>query len=678
MNLLKQQFQLLKKDPPAQMKTIIKNRLFSRINNQPFQSKELTQKFSEEKQSVSYLKTIGKARLFQRIHNYHPAPLGTVLCFLFRRKNIAGFTISLLLFSILSFVLTPPFTINAQSITYLKPETGIVKIKHLWQPDFSLVSTNLALNVGDTIFTEEASQATIVFFDNSLVRLQPNTELTILKLDQHPYVKKTGIVDFKLTKGHIWNKVVQIQDDFSKFIVETKNGIISTNQAAFTVSSEQEEVEVKTIDRSVNLEILSNQKIISKTRINEGFNATIKNPSTPHPTIADIAVIEPLDVQVRNEDWVQDNMKKDAVHIEYITAQAIATLEQEAPAEEPALIAKLNPIFTIQEKSDSTATLLNEANQKFETAIMLLKEGNSAEAEQQLSAYKQAVEVLLTDSSDPQFHAQVQGDISSKQQQLLTITPESELFLVKEMILELKESIAEEKNKQKIILANATDTLHTVYDLLEKNQGALAKEQFQRYQEKIQALISDLQQPEKQEITGAQLALVQDNLPLLEQVVEQLTATEQKLLAHISGQNLADFQIEPIQKSPQFIFSVADNNPSLLSFSAVPNQKMRATMEEVKLLAQQQEEALKEEIRKQEAEEKKMARRQELAEKKAAEILGKINIYNSYPGQYNKLLGEIKALDSIRYRHYKQQVLAEILNKAPIELRHKIKAEMND
>lgn len=626
---------------PPRLSSSGKDRLLARINAWEEQKKLGTQ-LSESRQKEM------KVRLLARIANYQPLTWSQKLGLFWSRQRVLGLVSLMTLFVFIGNFISFVPEIHAQKLAFVHPDQGQVFIKHPWEDFYNEIKEEQVIYVGDFVRTGENSEATVYFFDDSLVRLMDNSEIGIKNLRQNPFIYKTGVINLYLNQGHIWNKALQIQDEFSKFIVETNDSIISTNKGTFIVErTKDQKTEITTIDRSVNLTILNSaeKQVVGKTKLNEGFSAELKT-NQKLPKQIPLADIKRADKNIKKKDWIKKNLEKDAQH-EALLEQKTA-LAQKKPDEKP-LLADLH---LLPGGDDSN---LKKVEESYAEAIECFQNGRLDDGQKSLAKFQAEMKNLAIETDSG--YSIVYNNLLSKEKELIAIAPDSPIFTVKESLDDLKADLTtDEVEKKKVMLTSAAETLNTAHDLLEKEEEGLAEQQLKKYQVQI-AKIQKLKKEDQAKILSQQeLNIINDNLPLLEQITENANHQELQQLAQTSQAELEEI-------------IVASTSPVTVQEEESIGYDREKVLASIALRKQSEQKA--------KLEQERAEWREQFIARKAENIISKILIYDHPDSQKNQLLREIRELDQEkRFTPYKQEILQKILNQVPIQLRHKVKEEL--
>ncbi len=117
---------------------------------------------------------------------------------------------------------------------FLNIEAGSAKAMTVGKSEWQNAPDKIYLYRGEGLKTGTDGRATLTFFDQSIMRLNTNTEVSFSSLK-----KKTESfnIQVNLKKGDVWTKVERIVNPDSKFSVTTDLITIDTRGAVFSVSA---------------------------------------------------------------------------------------------------------------------------------------------------------------------------------------------------------------------------------------------------------------------------------------------------------------------------------------------------------------------------------------------------------------------------------------------------------
>ncbi len=470
-----------------------------------------------------------------------------------------------------------PEVVPRDMFSYINIDKGECMVKNPWDDQYHPIRDISELVIGSNIKTGDKSSATIYFFDDSILRLDPNTELVIVKLAKHPYIPKTGIIDLKLITGQIWNRVFQVKDQFSRYIVKTDNAIITTNDAAFSVSINNK-TSIRSHENNIDIIVLNNEKkkIIANTSINNSDEINIYK---------DNYFVSKTKTQDTN--YIKSNIKKDNIYISKLLNKSITKL------------------FDNNHLSDKEETIAS-MNYKYKQALSYIKTGDKERAKTKIEEYKKDVITALDKSNDKYLKVKIYNDLVSKEKDLLPISSDSDVFLLKKEIKDIKNQFT---NTNDNIILGSTNI---------KKERNINKVENLDIKHNTRSLVSDITSSLTTEILNKK----KTDLENKKRIEEEKRKKELMILAI----------------------------------------KQKEEEDERRLAYEKQ------------ITELRTKKNNEKAKEKADLILNSIDIYISYEGKYNKLLGELKDLGG--KSEYKKNVLNNLLNNVPIQLRHKVKEEL--
>ena len=161
----------------------------------------------------------------------------------------------------------------------------------LAQSPFRDVTGTTQISVGNSVKTYPGSEASIVFFGSSILRLGENTTLTLSELD----IKKEGKkVSLKQDTGRVWNKVIKLSG-IEEYSLETPDAVATIRGTAFDSWIRDNLTGILVVENRVNV----TGKITGKfTEINENEEADVA---------ADSLTVKPL----AEDSWIRKNKEKD-------------------------------------------------------------------------------------------------------------------------------------------------------------------------------------------------------------------------------------------------------------------------------------------------------------------------------------------------------------------------------
>lgn len=428
--------------------------------------------------------------------------------------------------SIFIFTLLFNFTFNIKRVeasftTVLEEAVGDVTI--LRDSSAQPGTAGLLLKVDDVIKTGKASKAVIRFLDQSVSRLDENTEIRISKLFVNPLNKTETIVELVLNEGRLWSRVINLIDNISRFQVKAKNTVaVVKKKAAFNVSvSSGGGAKVSAVQNHVDVLVATDKKVIETTLV-RGFSSETKSetPAATPQIKSETAVVE-------TDNWVSDNLAQDKTYIE--------TVKQEAKDQNFDQVQVLpgNPFYAMKELSEGTKIVLTldeferqkktlyALQEKLAEARTLFERGNPDKAQETLKEFQLQMKALfdwatqyeITDTAKAlELKTQIFDVLNTYQKQLVLMLPHEQLYPLKEIINQTQLLIAGDNIEQKTqkMLSQASDKLLEAHELAEQGDTTGAKEQVEAYKEAVSTVVSEVKQMPTEEKEKA-VATLLDN-----------------------------------------------------------------------------------------------------------------------------------------------------------------------
>lgn len=107
--------------------------------------------------------------------------------------------------------------------------------------DTSTVRTNTTFIAGDTVSTDDQSEVEIIFADNSIIRLAPNSKISFTKLSKESN-------EMNLEDGTVWARVLKPFYDASFFTIATNDLSAGVRGTSVLVKKQQKISQVHVID----------------------------------------------------------------------------------------------------------------------------------------------------------------------------------------------------------------------------------------------------------------------------------------------------------------------------------------------------------------------------------------------------------------------------------------------
>lgn len=341
---------------------------------------------------------------------------------------------------------------------------------------------NMYLQQGDVLITGSNGTAIVRYIDDSVSRLSPNSELTIRKLFQDEKKKSKTEVEIEVTKGRVWNQVINIVGSESSFKVESKDVTANASErASFEVKADDsDKTLVSVYDNKIEVSLKDNKQMIL-----EGYtlDADRVNPQ----------VLKTILNTDEDEEWVNTNIEQDKQYKNDVVE------ENKEKSKTEAGITPENPLYTAKKINESTKLLLTsnpEENAKLKIDIAIkrlteatvyINEDKSRDADPLIQEFKSIVNELGDAIKEsPELKEYFEDAISEKSKDFTVVLPDDPLYKVKEAIRDVKKRIVlDDQEKRGVELEEAEEKLMEVKDLIKEEKDDVAEETLKQAQEAV-------------------------------------------------------------------------------------------------------------------------------------------------------------------------------------------------
>lgn len=244
------------------------------------------------------------------------------------KKFIIILTILILAFVALSIwavkVYAQPLELADLKMTLI-PEASKVFVKSN-EGDFTEVTGEIELRIGDTVKTDGTGEARIVLFDANEVTLDKNSEVVLEKSfidEETPFLTK---IKLNLKQGQVWSRLLEFFHPDAYFEVEAGGVVATVRGTVFNVSYRDDEVDVSVLENSVAVSqkdsvaptqiIKADEKLLMKLNILEEFEE---------------ARIEKIPSEIKGNEWFKKNFVQDERFKESIIKKQKKLFEQVGP-----------------------------------------------------------------------------------------------------------------------------------------------------------------------------------------------------------------------------------------------------------------------------------------------------------------------------------------------------------
>jgi len=330
-------------------------------------------------------------------------------------------------------------------------------------------SKYMQLQEGDVIVTGENGLAVIRYFDDSVSRLSPFTELKMQRLYQDKKIKAKTKVEIELMNGRVWNQVVNLVDEQASFEVSVNNIKARTSEkASFDISN-------KEFDRKVSVAVFENKVEVSvpekrkenKQIVVEGYSVEVaENAPTENRIVMN---------NVEDELWVQVNKAEDKQYKKVVDKEKEEESKKEAgvlPADALYSAKKINEstkLLVTTDKTEKNKVKVDIAIKRLAEASALLADGDKEGAAAPLDDFAKIVDEISSEvEGSEELRDYVKAAFADKEKDLSTVLPDGNRYMAKEALRDARLRLAvTEEEKTEVSLKSATEKVVEAKELFE-------------------------------------------------------------------------------------------------------------------------------------------------------------------------------------------------------------------
>ncbi|MBA4336246.1 hypothetical protein C0416_00545 [bacterium] len=322
---------------------------------------------------------------------------------------------------------------------------------------------------GDIVVTGENGLAVIRYFDDSVSRLSPFTELKMQRLYQDKKIKAKTKVEIELMNGRVWNQVVNLVDEQASFEVSVNNVKARTSEkASFDISSKESnnKVSVAVFENKVEVSVPEKRKE-NKQVVVEGYSVeVVENGSMENKIVLN---------SKEDELWVQVNKAEDKQYKMVVDKEKEEESKKEAgvlPADALYSAKKINEstkLLVTTDKTEKNKVKVDIAIKRLAEASALLSDGDKEGAMAPLDDFAKIVdEISYEVEGSEELRDYVRSAFADKEKDLSTVLPDGNRYMAKEALRDARLKLAvtdEEKNE--VSLKSATEKVVEAKELFE-------------------------------------------------------------------------------------------------------------------------------------------------------------------------------------------------------------------
>ncbi len=237
----------------------------------------------------------------------------------YRRRGKKNFIPLLLFLCLIGFIFWAIFQGFVALFSKIQTEPSSAKINILKgqaefllpeTQDWSLAFSDQELWPKETLKTSLNGKASLEIFENNIIFLGPDTELTILDLEENNSNKKT--IKLSLKKGNIWVKASEndFKNNDSIFQIKTKYSVLNVNGTIFDLEHKNNQDIVRLIKGSLKIFVSDDKNENDPALISMGVGQKlIINNTTKTRIDNNEDLLTAIDTSFIESDWHIQNLK---------------------------------------------------------------------------------------------------------------------------------------------------------------------------------------------------------------------------------------------------------------------------------------------------------------------------------------------------------------------------------
>jgi len=408
-------------------------------------------------------------------------------------KLVAAFAVLILVARLGPQVLFAPPTIADATVSVF-PTTGQVSILRngLWQP----LQGELTLQKAATIQTGNDGQATVVFYDNAVVRLAPNTTISINDFSDRP--KPAAVTPtFSLQQGDLWVMGL-VPSDVEAISVGTNEALVAIHEGSVALH-QNATTSIEVWHRSATVERRGHE-----TPLLAGERMDLSKGTDP--------VVQKMEASAYDQPWVTDNLTYDAVH-----QHEIAQMQEERQAAAAGILPDSNlygakrmmeavdVLFTFTPEARARK-LLSQANTRLDEAAALLARGSGSAAEEPLREYHDTLMAVATGSgTDTAVTSLVAQEVAQASADVSAALPDDSAYALKQTVRDTMAALPDTApGTPSAAMAGLLDQLSLVKQKAEQGEWQEATTDFEQLQAQMPSAdnVSPLSASEQDEVNA--------------------------------------------------------------------------------------------------------------------------------------------------------------------------------
>ncbi|MEK7202979.1 MAG: DUF5667 domain-containing protein [Patescibacteria group bacterium] len=378
-------------------------------------------------------------------------------------------------------------------------------IKKLNANDWIKITENMEIAPGDIIKTNNNSQVVINFYDNTVSRVDSNSEIKFeeISIDKENFAKTK--VNIFVNAGQIWSRVIQLMDKDASFEINSSITVATVRGTAFNfeIIPNEESAKINTIEGILEIAKIKTKEeidestgqkkqtkiVIEKINLPEGNMAIVGKEKETENLLDKKIITQPILEENLKSKWFKDNQKLDEDFEKEVKEKAkklnkeIAGILPDSAMYKIKRIAEKARIILTNDPTEKQKLIIDFANKRLSEAQQLAQEGKVVLAEATINNWQKSVDELTV---DPEIiKKQTKNQFNLQKQIAGIIAPDSVNYNLRNILEDLE--IKNEQNKadkEYLELKKVGQALKEIKLLKEKGKENLFEELIKK-QEKI-------------------------------------------------------------------------------------------------------------------------------------------------------------------------------------------------
>lgn len=432
----------------------LKSKLSERIlaDSLRFESDKLIEIASREVRRVKpspYMRVTILEKLLEKYRGKYQSSLSIFKVFVRSTMALAAM-FSLFVTICASFFVSSPVT-YASKFSYINEVNGEVYVQR--KGETFLVEAGMPVYEGDIIKTNSGATAEVIFFDDSIVRVDSKSELNVFTLNMANLADSE--VEIGLRTGKIWAHSPSLVSDRSEFNVFTPKLDIEVDDKAVFELEVKDQGNVKIDSHSKKVKVV--QSLNSKSDV-----FVVKKGDSLDLFNGRVTLFE----RDSETEWAEENLNKDEDYNDSLQKKYKEELKEGAGIlpDDPRYFLKqigetTQILFTFDQEEKYDLELQFAENRLLEASV-LLDEGKEELAKEQVEDYKEKVEKVYDTAEEivvekPDQASSIKQKVDEKvsaHKKAVTVVAESpEMKILEDTVYEV-ESLVSDDPGQKIVV----------------------------------------------------------------------------------------------------------------------------------------------------------------------------------------------------------------------------------